>query len=109
MKFKYELKINGKDASLEVQAPSMDSVMDSFSLNGPTKDVEYLKRKVNWELPFVEILDRLNKMHFCKVVSSKEEETPVVNLRSSWGFTPSAKKSEPVKEESSDVEETVED
>jgi len=110
MKFNYELKINNRDAVLKMVAPSMSSVLDYFTLDGPSRDTEYLKRKVNWTNPVSEIVDRLNEMHFCQIVSSSEEGDPpkpsfTASYGASWGSN-SSKKSK--KTEDPVVEETEE-
>jgi hypothetical protein len=110
MEFNYELKINNAEASLKMFAPSMSSILDQFSLNGPTRDVEYLKKKVNWKSSVSEIVDRLNEMHFCQILSSSEKEDQpkqgfTASYGASWGSNSSKKKK---KDEDPVVEETEE-
>lgn len=111
MEFNYELKINNAEASLKMFAPSMDSILENFSLNGPTRDVEYLKKKVNWTNPVSEIVNRLNEMHFCQIVSSSEVGDPpkpayTASYSASWGSNSSKKKKEKDPEVTEETEES---
>jgi len=92
-------------------APSMDSILENFSLNGPARDVEYLKKKVNWTNPVSEIVNRLNEMHFCQIISSSEVGDPpkpeyTASYSASWGSNSSKKKKEKDPEVTEETEES---
>jgi len=77
MKFSYDLKINNKKASLTMEAPSMDSIASFYGFSGPTKEVEQIKKKVDWNTSVVDIVNKINSMHFCNIVSSSSSGEPV--------------------------------
>ena len=76
MRFSYDLKINNKSASLVMEAPSMESIVSNYGLGGPDKEVKKLEGKVDWNTSVSEILNRIQQMHFCSVVSSSETGSP---------------------------------
>ncbi|MGA1561041.1 MAG: hypothetical protein ACO390_18715, partial [bacterium] len=66
--------------------------------------------KVNWQSSVSEIVDRLNEMHFCQILSSSEKEDQpkqsfTASYGASWGSNSSKKKK---KDEDPVVEETEE-
>ncbi len=111
MKFNYELKINNRDASLNITAPSMESTIDFFSFSGPQREVEYIKRKIDWSNPLNQIVDRMNEMHFCQIISSSEVGDPpkpeyTASYSASWGSNSSKKKKEKDPEVTEETEES---
>ena len=76
MKFSYDLKINNKKASLVMEAPSMSSIASVYGLSGPDKEVEQLKRKIDWNTSISDILNKIQQMHFCNIVSSDSSGEP---------------------------------
>lgn len=111
MKFNYELKINNREAFLKMVAPSMSSVLESFSFNGLQQDVESVKKKVDWTGSVSSVIDRLNQIHFCQIISSSEEGDPpkpeyTASYSASWGSNSSKKKKEKDPEVSEEAEES---
>ena len=85
MKFNYELKINGRGASLTMDAPSMEDVITAYYPIGRDSDWHNLGRKVDWSKTVSEVVNRLNEIHFCTIVSSSiedEPKTPKVSTKS---------------------------
>lgn len=80
MKFSYELNVKGQEVSLEIKAPSEEDLIETFHLSGKEKVVNYLQKKVNWNSPLQEVMDRIRSFSFCQIVSSEKTEDQKIRM-----------------------------
>jgi hypothetical protein len=76
--FNYNLLWNDKEVVVEFEASGMNSVIDAFNLTGHSSAVSVLKKRVNFNVTPMELMNTLTSFPSVKIVSSVEpgDETP---------------------------------
>jgi len=76
--FNYNLLWNDKEVVVEFEASGMNSVIDAFKLTGHSIAVSVLRKRVNFNVTPMELMNTLTSFPSVKIVSSVEpgDETP---------------------------------